>query len=152
MKFKTHIFQSLKNIILLFIIFAIFYIIAIAMSPAKYFTAIHYIKIFLPIWLIISTYLYLFSSTSIITITKDKIELDMKFGRKRHLDINISDINAAEKKSVFSRLFGAERIMLSSDNVSLADTISTFNHYLYLSKKDASDLLEIINTKNPVLL
>ena len=91
-----------------------------------------------------SAYFYVFSSTSIITVSEDKLKLDMKFGRKRHSELNISDITATEKMDAFANLFGAERIMLSSNNVSSAETIVLFNHYLFLSKSDASELIKLL--------
>lgn len=142
MRFKTHICQSLKNIILLFIVLLLFCLAAIGVSDAKYFTAIHYIRLFVPIWIIMSMYFYVFSSTSVITVSDGKLKLEMKFGRNRHSELNISDITAIEKKDVFANLLGAKRIVLSSKDISSAETIVLFNHYLFLSKNDAAELMK----------
>lgn len=145
MKFKTHICQSLKNIIVLFTVLVVFCFAATLISKTKYFTATHYLKLFAPIWLIMSAYFYLFSSTAIITVSENKLMLDMKFGRNRHSEITISDVTAEVKKDAFAGLFGAERIFLSSDKTSISDTLVLFNHYLFLSKKDACTLISILN-------
>jgi|GEM_PF-6184679 len=144
MKFKIHSCCIVKNIVLLFIEFAVAFFVAVAFSGAREFTASHFAMIFIPVWIIAGAYFYAFISTAVLTMSSTGVSLDMKFGRTRHSEINFSDISAYEKKDFFAGLFGAKRIIFSTNDHLLYDTVSSFNRYLYLSADDCFALLKAI--------
>ena len=85
--FKTSRLQAAAPISKTFIALLIFYFVALAISQTKLYTSIYYLKIFLPILIIVSIYLMSISGSSQIIFTENSLKLIQSFGKNRETEV-----------------------------------------------------------------
>ncbi len=144
MKYKPHILQSTVSIIRTIILMLIFYVLAIIISSAKIYTAIFYIKIFAPITIIISFYMFFLAKDAEIYIDQKYITLNIGFGKVKTISIQTEIIkNCYIKQNIIEKLLNLYSLKLDTDsqNAELQKNISTINQYMIFSKETANKIM-----------
>lgn len=154
MKLKPHYSYILLQTLKLAAAIFIFYIIAVAVSPNRYYTAVNGLKVFIPTLIIIYAYLFFFWYSALITVDDEKLVFTSKSGRKNHIEIYISDIkNVTVYQRFADKIFGVSRIKLDVKNMShqTGTELPVVENYLVFLSADCQKLADALyNTKEDV--
>ncbi|MCJ7856967.1 PH domain-containing protein [Lachnospiraceae bacterium NSJ-143] len=148
MNCKPHILQSATPIIKLVLSLFVFYIIAILISPAKIYTAIFYLKVFVPIAAVASAYMIVISKGAEITVDNNNIQLTLNFGRNKSTQIPTSTVVSCDINQGFvGKLFNIYSLKLNTINNDPETNrkASFISQYLVFDKNGSEALKDYIN-------
>ncbi len=156
--FKTSRLQAAAPISKTFIALLIFYFVALAISQTKLYTSIYYLKIFLPILIIVSIYLMSISGSSQIIFTENSLKLIQSFGKNRETEVKIEDIKLFVQKhgiveDTISKIFNVYffcAVPKTNDNDTIKK-LSLISQYMAFSNPVREQFKAYIkNTKMPL--
>ena len=149
MKYLPNRFQCLIPISKVIAALAIFFVIALAVSPAKIYTAIFYLRIFIPIAVIISLYLFFISKSTSVTVDNSSLTLEITFSRCKTITIPFDEISTCEIKQNFIEklisLYGININILSTEPENQKNA-SIVSQYMVFDKTTAEEIIKIINS------
>lgn len=149
MKYLPSRFQCLVPISKVISALAVFFVIALAVSPAKIYTALFYLKIFIPIAVIISVYLFLISKSASVTVDNFSVTLDITFSRNKRVTIPFNEISSSEiKQNFIEKLFSVYgiNICIFSTEPGNQKNVSFVNQYMVFDKNTAEEIVKKINS------
>ena len=147
MNFKTHKIQPVFPILKITFALGIFYLIAILISPAKIYTAIFYLRIFIPLVVIASIYMIMTAKNAQIVLEKSGITLNLDFGRNKSTTIDYSVIDSLQIcQNPIEKLFNVYtvKIIILSKEPQIQKTASFINQYMIFNKESAKNIKQNI--------
>ncbi len=150
MNFKTNKIQPVFPIIKIILALAVFYLIAILISPAKIYTAIFYLRIFIPLAVIGSIYMIVTAKNANIQFDEKSLTLNLGFGRNKSTSVEYSDIYKCQiHQNTLEKIFNVYTVQIttSSAEAQLQKKISFVNQYMIFSKDTALEISKIIEQK-----
>ncbi len=149
MKYLPSRFQCLIPISKVIAALAVFFVIALAVSPAKIYTAVFYLKIFIPIAAIISVYLLLISKSVSVTVDNSSVTLEITFSRNKRVTIPFNEISSCGLKQNFiEKLFSVYgiNIHIFSAEPENQKNASFVCQYMVFDKSTAEEIVKKINS------
>ena len=148
MNYKPDKIQPIFPILKVTLALGVFYLIAILISPAKIYTAIYYLRIFIPLVIIAAVYMIMASRNAEIRIEENSITLNLDFGRNKSTEVDYSFINSCTiSKNALEKLFNvySVKLMTLSTEPKVQKEISFINQYMIFSSKTAENINQHIN-------
>jgi len=147
MEYKPSRLQPLLTIIRFIILLIIFYGIALIVSPAKTYTAFFYLKIFVPITIVMSVYIIVTSKGAVINLSENTIEINLDFSRNKKTVLNKQNIGTVSMyQSLPARALNLYQIRLAA-NTSVPDDekkASLISQYMVFDKETADKILSYL--------
>ena len=150
MKVKPHYLYMLITTLKYLAALLVFYVIAVIISPNRYYTALNTLKVLIPVAIIIYAYLFYFWHGVSIEIDNEKIIFTMTVGRKNYVEIPLNEISSAELKEPFlCKIFNLKQISIRSEEMEYktGSDIFVVNKFLIFSAPQAEEIIQLINKK-----
>lgn len=144
---KPHYLLILVSTLKMILTLLVFFVLAILLSPNKYYTALNLIKILFPIIILVYAYMFYFWHSVTINITAKKLDFNMTAGRQNHIEIFYNDIETLTLKQGFiEKMFGISRISMKIKNVekTYGGKIMILDQYMFFKTIEAEEIVRII--------
>lgn len=147
MTYKTNKIQPIFPILKVTLALAVFYLIAIFISPAKIYTAIYYLRIFIPLVLIATIYMIMAAKNAEIKLENTCLTLNLDFGRNKLTQLDYSLIEKCSiEQNVLEKLFNVYtlKIISLSDDPQIQKKVSFINQYMIFDKETSEKIKDNI--------
>lgn len=143
MNFKPDKIQPIFPILKVTLALGIFYLIAILISPAKIYTAIFYLRIYIPLVAIAAIYMIMAAKNAEIIIGENSLTLNLDFGRNKSTDIDYAFIDKCLiNQNPIEKLFNvySVKIITLSSEPQIQKKASFINQYMIFNRQTAENI------------